>query len=129
MKKYILIISLSIFSSESFCNKLFFNDSVKAQLLKERNRILSAIDNDMLQNIRTLESDLRYGFIDDVLYKSDYKKIKKVKLQSKSEKIDKVLTHSIFGPILYVGLLYFIFQSIFTFASVPMDFIDSLVTS
>ena len=128
-KKVIEDLSLSIFSSESFCNKLFFNDSIKTQLLNERKRILSTIDNDMLQSIRTLESDLRYGFIDEVLYKSDYKKIKKVKLESKSEKIDKVLTHSILGPILYVGLLYFIFQSIFTFASVPMDFIDSLVTS
>ena len=128
-KKIVEDLSLSIFSSESFCNKLFFDSSIKAKISKDRENILSTIDESMLESIKTMESDLRYGFIDEVLYDSEYKKNKKVKLETTSEKIDKVLTHSIFGPIIYVGLLYFVFQSIFTFASIPMDFIDSLVTA
>ena len=109
-EKIVEDLSLSIFSSESFCNKLFFDSSIKSKLLKDRENILSTIDKGMLENIRTMESDLRYGFIDEVLYDSEYKKNKKVKLETTSEKIDKVLTHSIFGPMIYIGLLYFVFQ-------------------
>ena len=40
-----------------------------------------------------------------------------------------VLTHSFFGPIIFVDILYFIFQSIFSWAGYPMDLIDSLVAT
>ena len=128
-KKIIEDLSLSILSCKNFCEKLFFDQSIKTKLIRERKKILSNIDQSMSSTINTLESDLRYGFIDEILYSSSYKKNTKVKVETKSEKIDKVLTHSIVGPVLYVTILYFIFQSIFTFASVPMDFIDSLVSS
>ena len=32
-----------------------------------------------------------------------------------------------FGPFIFISILYFIFQSIFAWASIPMDVIDSLV--
>ena len=128
-KKIIEDLSLSILSCKNFCENLFFDQSIKTKLIRERKKILSNIDQSMSSTINTLESDLRYGFIDEILYSSSYKKNTKVKVETKSEKIDKVLTHSIVGPVLYVTILYFIFQSIFTFASVPMDFIDSLVSS
>ena len=128
-KKIIEDLSLSILSCKNFCENLFFDQSIKTKLIQKRKKILSNIDQSMSSTINTLESDLRYGFIDEILYSSSYKKNTKVKVETKSEKIDKVLTHSIVGPVLYVTILYFIFQSIFTFASVPMDFIDSLVSS
>ena len=83
----------------------------------------------MSKTINTLESDLRYGFIDEILFNSNLKIISQIEDKTKSEKLDKFLTHSIFGPFLYIGILYFIFQSIFTFASIPMDFIDGIVSS
>ena len=83
----------------------------------------------MSKTINTLESDLRYGFIDEILFNSNFKDRSQIEDKTKSEKLDKFLTHSIFGPFLYIGILYFIFQSIFTFASIPMDFIDGIVSS
>ena len=52
------------------------------------------------------------------------KKIKVIEHISRSEKIDKILTHKYFGPIIFIVLLYGIFQSIFTWASIPMCWID-----
>ena len=40
----------------------------------------------------------------------------------------QVLTHRFFGPLIFVSILYFIFQSIFSWASIPMDWIDSMVS-
>ena len=99
------------------------------EVVSIKTTILDSIDESMKSYLQTLESDLRYGFIDDILSKSKYKSEENVKSVSLSEKIDTVITHKWLGPIIYIGLLYFIFQSIFTWASVPMDFIDSSISS
>jgi len=44
------------------------------------------------------------------------------------ERIDRVLTHRIFGPILFVVLMGAVFQSVFTWAQPAMDLIDDLVS-
>jgi ferrous iron transport protein B len=41
-----------------------------------------------------------------------------------TERIDRVLTHKIFGPVLLILVMLLIFQAIFSWASVPMDLID-----
>ncbi|CAM1334433.1 ferrous iron transport protein B [Tenacibaculum aestuariivivum] len=41
-------------------------------------------------------------------------------------KLDAVFTHKIFGYLIFFGLLLLIFQSVFDWASAPMDLIDGL---
>lgn len=41
-----------------------------------------------------------------------------------SERIDKVLTHRIFGLLILVSVLLLVFQTIFTWAALPMDLLD-----
>jgi len=74
---------------------------------------------------RILEATLRYEWLDNVL--SDAKLAVGTTLteESFSEKVDKVLTRSWSGPFIFVLILYFIFQSIFTWVSAPMDWINS----
>lgn len=43
----------------------------------------------------------------------------------RSKKIDNVLTHRIFGYIIFLVVLFLIFQAIFAWASYPMDLVDS----
>ena len=45
------------------------------------------------------------------------------------ERIDRVLTHRVFGPVLFAGLMAVIFQSIFLWATPLMDGIDWGVTA
>jgi ferrous iron transport protein B len=42
-----------------------------------------------------------------------------------TKKIDNILTHKVYGYLIFFGLLFFIFQAIFSWASYPMDLIDS----
>lgn len=44
-------------------------------------------------------------------------------------KLDRIFTHKIFGYIIFVGILLVIFQSIFSWATIPMDFIDGVFAS
>ncbi len=41
-----------------------------------------------------------------------------------SEKIDKVLTHKFFGLLILIAVLLLVFQTIFSWASLPMDLLD-----
>lgn len=41
-----------------------------------------------------------------------------------SERIDSVLTHKFFGLVILVGILLLLFQTIFSWASLPMDLLD-----
>ena len=42
-----------------------------------------------------------------------------------SDKLDRVLTHKVLGLLIFVGLMALLFQSIFTFAQIPMDAISA----
>ncbi|WP_205500554.1 ferrous iron transport protein B [Rufibacter psychrotolerans] len=46
-----------------------------------------------------------------------------------SNKIDQILTHKIFGYLIFFGVLFVIFQAIFAWASYPMDMIDLGIAS
>jgi ferrous iron transport protein B len=45
--------------------------------------------------------------------------------KSYTNAIDNVLTHRVFGYLIFLAILFIIFQFIFAFASYPMDLIDS----
>src|SRR6266436_428147 len=45
--------------------------------------------------------------------------------ESFSDKLDRVLTHKIWGTLIFVGVMTVMFQSIFTFARIPMEGLQS----
>ncbi|MCD6052717.1 MAG: ferrous iron transport protein, partial [Verrucomicrobia bacterium] len=45
-----------------------------------------------------------------------------------SDKADRVLTHKVWGLLIFVAIMALIFQSIFTFAGYPMEWLDGGVT-
>ncbi len=80
-------------------------------------------DKTKVKRYQHKETIFRYQQINEILkktYKVDKKKAKDLR-----SKLDKVLTHKIFGYIIFAVILMMIFQSIFDWASIPMDFIDA----
>ncbi len=45
-----------------------------------------------------------------------------------TDKIDNVLTHRFFGPFIFAAVMLLIFQAIYDWSTVPMDFIESVFT-
>jgi len=70
------------------------------------------------------ETIYRYQRINEIL-KNTYKVDKSIATDFRS-KLDRILTHKIFGYIIFALVLFLIFQSIFEWATVPMDFIDKM---
>ncbi|WP_299833602.1 ferrous iron transport protein B [uncultured Tenacibaculum sp.] len=73
------------------------------------------------------ETIYRYQKINSILKESYV--LDRSKAKDLRAKLDKVFTHKIFGYVIFVGVLSLIFQSIFSWASVPMDFIDEIFGS
>lgn len=82
---------------------------------------------DQLKRLQHKETIKRYQFINDTLKIGQTIDIKQAKdLRSR---LDKILMHKIWGYVIFFFILMLIFQSIFDWASVPMDFIDSSFAS
>jgi ferrous iron transport protein B len=73
----------------------------------------------------SLEAILRYQWLDANLAQDRSDHINQIRKINTSEKIDQIFTHKWLGPGIFMGLLYFIFQSIFNFASIPMEWIEA----
>ena len=76
-----------------------------------------------LKRLQQKETIKRYQFINDTL-----KIGQTIDVENATDlrsKLDKILTHKIFGYAIFFGILLLIFQSIFDWSSVPMEFIDT----
>jgi ferrous iron transport protein B len=81
-----------------------------------------AKSNSELKRLQQKETIKRYQFINDVLKVGRTVNVDNaIGFQSK---LDRILTHKIWGYVIFFGILLLIFQSIFDWSSVPMDFID-----
>lgn len=79
-----------------------------------------SIDQDASDNAKIFA---RYNFISDVVQESV--KHNDVAEHNFSEKIDRVLTHKFFGLVILIAILLLVFQTIFSWATLPMDLLES----
>jgi ferrous iron transport protein B len=77
------------------------------------------------QKAQAAETIARYNYINDLLYDT-VKTPLSAHDETHSNKIDRVLTHRVFGFIIFMGILLFIFQSIFAWSEYPMALIEGL---
>lgn len=80
------------------------------------------------QKSQASETIARYNFINDVLFDVVVRKEHFAQEESYSNRIDKVLTHKIFGFVIFFAILMFIFQAIFSWSAYPMQLIENLFT-
>ncbi|SKC76057.1 ferrous iron transport protein B [Ohtaekwangia koreensis] len=66
----------------------------------------------------------RYSFIQDLLNEITLKASVDQSWKKRSRQLDLILTHKVWGYLIFFGILFLIFQAIFAWATVPMDFID-----
>ncbi|MGJ8640189.1 MAG: ferrous iron transport protein B [Opitutaceae bacterium] len=72
------------------------------------------------------ESTLRYRFLNPLL-NDVLERQAAMKKRSKSEGIDQLLLHKFWGLVVFVGMMYVVFQSVYTWAGPMMDLIEGAV--
>ncbi|WP_297797625.1 ferrous iron transport protein B [uncultured Eudoraea sp.] len=75
-----------------------------------------------LKRLQQKETILRYQFINGVL-KETYK-VDRNAAKGFRATVDRILTHKVFGYLIFLVILLTIFQAIYDWSSIPMDFID-----
>ena len=80
----------------------------------------NSIDEATAQTIQTKDTTLRYGKINRIIKEVDLP-VQQKGLKIYTDRIDRILTHKIWGYLIFVVILFAMFQAIFTWASWPMD--------
>lgn len=107
---------LSMPSDELLKNNLI-KDELKNFIIKKHEKL------DFLELDRTSAFiDARYDLIKQICDDSVIKKFKS--LDNFSDKIDKILTHKIFGFVFFFGIMALMFQIMFSWILVPMQWIE-----
>lgn len=94
----------------------------------ERQRVVEDIRNKYeffpgkFQGAETIQ---RYSYIQDLL-NGVLLSTSDTAWKKNSVQLDAILLHKVWGYVIFFAILFLIFQSIFAWAQVPMDFIDSL---
>ena len=95
----------------------------------ERNEIKNSFTKSHadLKRLQQKETIKRYQFINDTLKVGQTIDVSKA--TDIRAKLDRILTHRIFGYLIFFVILFGIFQSIFEWSKYPMEFIDSSFAS
>lgn len=72
------------------------------------------------------ESTLRFRFLNPLL-NDVLERQSAMKKRSKSESIDQLLLHKFWGLLVFVAMMYVVFQSVYTWAGPIMDLIETVV--
>lgn len=107
--------------------KLIEGDEVEINMYPEQAQIIdklkSTVDvTDFDGDFEAVIADLRYKFISDSFMHAVVKKVKEPEI-SKSDKIDKVLTHRIWGIPIFLAIMFVVFHFVF---SEDLLFLNSL---
>lgn len=80
-----------------------------------------------LKRLQQKETIKRYQFINDTLKIGQI--ISTASAKDFRSKLDRILTHKVWGYLIFFFILFGIFQSIFEWSKIPMDFIDQTFAS
>lgn len=75
-----------------------------------------------LKRLQQKETIKRYQFINETLKETLH--VDTANAKDLRSRLDRVLTHKVWGYLIFFGILLLIFQAIFDWSSYPMDFID-----
>ncbi len=105
-----------LITQQQHCHFLTADQNVKIDIVKK--------DAEKIKKYQHKETIFRYQLINEILKKTY--KVDKSRASDLRSKLDSILTHKIFGYLIFIGVLLLIFTSIFEWASLPMDLIDGL---
>ncbi len=115
--------SLILISKEDLSTEVYVKNS--PALKEEIKAIREHLDKEEI-NWRSAAIEARYAWIQLIL--KNVVKQTGIPLRQLSDEIDKVLIHKLWGWVIFLGLMAFMFFTIFSVATYPMDWIDFVFT-
>ncbi|ACF12644.1 ferrous iron transport protein B [Chloroherpeton thalassium ATCC 35110] len=108
-------------SIDSFLSQFSEYETIKTKADHE----IASLEKQFHEESSSLISEARYGFIAGAL-KETYQKKEDIQL-SRSDKIDNLLTHRIYGYPIFLFFLWIVFQATFSLGQYPVEWLEFLV--
>lgn len=121
---------------ERFSSRLNFNSDYQALLQIHHSDWLKSQNKDLKKEIHHYKQKIGFKSISHQInetlsrYQIFSKSIDDVVSQNKkkqntiTDKIDKVITHRVFGPIIFFSMMLLMFQAIFSWSELPMNLLE-----
>ncbi|MCC6759530.1 MAG: ferrous iron transport protein B, partial [Candidatus Omnitrophica bacterium] len=119
--------------SDAFSESLILlskDEKALKDILKDRAKVIQCVRNiqaDLTEwgiNWRSVAIESRYDWLSKSL-KGVYQEKSGARQVTMTDKIDAIVTHKVWGWLIFLGLMALMFYSIFTISTYPMDAIDS----
>lgn len=88
-------------------------------------QVAQHVKNTLKTEPEGLIADYRYGFITSILSQGVLFRDDTVKRLNLSHMLDRVLTHTLLGPIIMLGTLYGLFQITFGLGEIPLGWVEA----
>ena len=102
--------------------------AANAELFEEldamRKKTISHVRSTLNTNLESIITDYRYGFIRSLLRDGIVTQDAGKDRLAISDKLDRVLTNALLGPIIMIGVLYLMFQVTFTLGAYPQGWVE-----
>ena len=102
--------------------------ATNAELFEEldamRKKAISHVRSTLNTNLESIITDYRYGFIRSLLRDGIVTQDAGKDRLALSDKLDRVLTNALLGPIIMIGVLYLMFQVTFTLGAYPQGWVE-----
>lgn len=118
-------IALKVLENDSeILKQLEKTPNVAARLRSERETVAEHLRNTLQTSPEAVIADYRYGFIRSVLRSGAIRQESARDRLALSDKLDKVLTNTLFGPIIMLAVLYAMFQLTFVIGAYPQGWVE-----
>lgn len=123
----------NLYSTRFLAIKLLEKDKDAVEVIQKLNnyieikhkleKIIKKLETDHHNDTESLITDARYGFLAGAL-KESFQQSKQTKI-TKTELIDKIITHKIWGIPIFLFFMWFTFFMTFTIGEYPMQWIEN----
>lgn len=100
------------------------NAELAEELDAMRKKAMSHVRSTLNTNLESIITDYRYGFIRSLLRDGIVTQDAGKDRLAISDKLDRVLTNALLGPVIMIGVLYLMFQVTFTLGAYPQGWVE-----
>ncbi|MBT4288794.1 MAG: ferrous iron transport protein B [Deltaproteobacteria bacterium] len=101
-----------------------FNSVISDQLSAIADKVTKHLKTTLNTYPEALIADYRYGFINAILKQDVISRVHDENKLQLSDKIDKVVTNRLFGPLIMIAVIYGLYQFTFTYSETPVGWVE-----
>jgi ferrous iron transport protein B len=106
----------------------YLNPDLSAELDGIADRVSDHLEETLATDPEAMIADHRYGYIRSIVNQGIITHGGDLSRLHMSDRIDAILTHRFFGPLIMIGVLFGLYQFTFTYSELPVNWLETVFT-